>query len=107
MSQSPSEPTGVEEPTRKEETSESLSFTLMVVSPSVGVNSPLVFPGLPAATTVKELKAKLRNALTSKPDDERQRLIHRGRLLARDTETMLEVFGQEAVRSYEETFPGH
>ncbi|KAH7360757.1 hypothetical protein BKA65DRAFT_422095 [Rhexocercosporidium sp. MPI-PUGE-AT-0058] len=74
-----------------------LSFTLHVVSPSVGVSSPLNFSKLPATTTVKELKSKIRDVLPSKPPDENQRLIHRGRMLGRETETMLETFGQETL----------
>ncbi len=76
---------------------EPLAFTLQVVSPSVGVSRPLSFPQLPATTTIKQLKAKIRDALPSEPRDDCQRLIHRGRMLARETETMLEVFGQEEV----------
>ncbi len=81
-----------------EEQSESPSFTLQVVSPSVGVSSPLSFQRLPATTTIKQLKARIRDALPSNPTDESQRLIHRGRMLAREAETMLEIFGQETVR---------
>jgi DUF2407 ubiquitin-like domain len=84
-------------PTSDEERSEPLSFTLQIISPSIGVTGPLSFPLLPATTTVKQLKAMIRDALRSKPVDESQRLIHRGRMLARETETMLEIFGQETV----------
>jgi len=84
-------------PDTQEEGSGSLSFTLQIISPSIGVTGPLSFPLLPATTTVKQLKAKIRDALPSKPVDESQRLIHRGRMLARETETMLEIFGQETV----------
>lgn len=76
---------------------ESLTFTLVIVSPSTGVTSPLTFAQLPAVTTVTQLKAKIRDALLSKPANEAQRLIHRGRLLARDNESMQEIFGQETV----------
>ena len=96
-----SEPTGAsaasDAPTREEEGSQSLSFTLQIISPSIGVSGPLSFPLLPATTTVKQLKARIRDALPSKPVDESQRLIHRGRMLAREMETMLEIFGQETV----------
>jgi len=86
-------------PTRDEELPEPLHFTLQIISPSMGVSGPLSFPLLPATTSVKDLKAKIRDALPSKPVDESQRLIHRGRMLARETETMLEIFGQETVSS--------
>lgn len=99
MSQPSDVPVGADAPTRTrdEEISEPITFPLVVVSPSVGVVSPLTFPQLDATTTVKQLKAKLRDALPSKPTDENQRLIHRGRLLARETQTMLDIFGKEAV----------
>lgn len=70
---------------------------LQVVSPSSQVRSPLSFQLLPASTTVKELKERIRNALEVSPTAESQRLIYRGRMLARDTETMMEIFGEETV----------
>jgi hypothetical protein len=97
MAQPAGTPAGPDAPTRDEEHPEPLNFTLQIISPSIGVTGPLSFPLLPATTTVKELKAKIRDALPSKPVDESQRLIHRGRMLARETETMLEIFGQETV----------
>ncbi|KAL7942970.1 hypothetical protein V8C42DRAFT_330932 [Trichoderma barbatum] len=72
---------------------------LQVVSPSVGVNRPLLFPGLPAATTIKQLKEKIRQTLPLRPSDENQRLIYRGRALLRDTDSLLDVFGADALRS--------
>jgi hypothetical protein len=99
MSEIPQPPnSGDAVPTKDDEQPEPLSFTLVVLSPSVGAASRLNFPHLPAATTVKQLKAKIRDALQSKPPDDNQRLIHRGRMLARETETMLDIFGKETVR---------
>ncbi|KAI1334777.1 hypothetical protein F5Y15DRAFT_400321 [Xylariaceae sp. FL0016] len=74
-------------------------FTLQIISPSVGVPQPLAFPKLSAETTVRQLKALVRDAIDSKPTDQAQRLIHRGRLLSRDNETMLELFGHDALDS--------
>jgi hypothetical protein len=74
-----------------------LTVNLQVVSPSVGVNGPLSFPQLDSATTVRQLKQKIRDVLPMKPADDHQRLIHRGRLLARDGETLQDVFGAEVV----------
>ncbi|KAI1429573.1 hypothetical protein F5Y12DRAFT_710059 [Xylaria sp. FL1777] len=73
-------------------------FTLQVLSPSVNVPQPL-FLDLPITATVRQLKERIRNAVNTKPPDDAQRLIHRGRLLARDSETMLELFGEEPLRS--------
>ncbi len=75
-----------------------LVVNLQVVSPSVGVNIPLNFPGLPPTTTIRELKAKIRESLPLRPIDDHQRLIHRGRLLSRETDTLQDVFGAETVR---------
>ncbi|TVY21822.1 hypothetical protein LARI1_G000232 [Lachnellula arida] len=101
MSQSHALPAGNDVQSRDREQPEPLSFTLIIVSPSVGVSSPLTFTSLPATTTVSQLKAKIRDSTTSKPANDRQRLIYRGRLLGREAETMLEVFGQETLRNSE------
>ena len=73
-----------------------LTVNLQIVSPSDGVG-PLSFPALPSNTTVRQLKDKIRDALPSRPADDQQRLIHRGRLLARDGDTLRDVFGEELV----------
>lgn len=75
------------------------AVNLQVVSPSIGVGRPLSFSDLPASTTIQQLKEKIRSTLPIKPADDQQRLIHRGRLLARDDETLQDVFGAETVRS--------
>ena len=97
MSQRADPPTEPTAPADYEENKSTLGFTLVVISPSNGVNGPLHFPNVAATTTVKDVKAKIRERIPSKPTDDGQRLIHHGRLLARETETMLEVFGQESV----------
>lgn len=73
-----------------------LVVNLYIVSPSDGVGN-LRFRALPATTTVRQLKEKIRAALASRPPDDHQRLIHRGRLLSRDTDTLQDVLGEEAV----------
>ncbi|OTA67724.1 hypothetical protein K449DRAFT_461711 [Hypoxylon sp. EC38] len=77
---------------------EPASFTLHLVSPSVGIPQPLILE-VPTDTTVKQLKERIRNAVNTRPSDEAQRLIHRGRLLSRDSETMTDIFGREALQS--------
>ncbi|PFH56197.1 hypothetical protein XA68_16909 [Ophiocordyceps unilateralis] len=74
---------------------------LQVVSPSVGVNRPLLFPDLPASTTIKQLKRQIRQTLPFRPTDENQRLIHRGRALLRDSDSLLDIFGADALRTLE------
>ncbi|KAF4982032.1 hypothetical protein FZEAL_2282 [Fusarium zealandicum] len=81
---------------------EEQTVSLQIVSPSVGVNRPLLFPGLPATTTVKQLKDKIRQTLPLRPADEHQRLIHRGRAIVRDMDTLLDIFGADAIRNPEQ-----
>ncbi|EFQ26097.1 ubiquitin family protein [Colletotrichum graminicola] len=84
-----------------EAASDHLSINLQVLSPSTAANSsrPLVFPGLAATTTVKQLKEKIRQALPLKPSDSQQRLIYRGRVLQPDGETLLSVIGEGVIRT--------
>lgn len=79
--------------------SDQLVVNLQVVSPSVGVNRPLLFPDLPATTTIKRLKDKIRQTLPLRPADENQRLIHRGRALLRESDSLLDIFGSDALRT--------
>ncbi|TWU74690.1 hypothetical protein ED733_004705 [Metarhizium rileyi] len=78
--------------------SQEFVVNLQVLSPSVGVNRPLLFPDLPAVTTIRQLKDRIRQALPLRPADENQRLIHRGRALLRESDTLLDVFGADALR---------
>ncbi|PHH79811.1 hypothetical protein CDD82_2167 [Ophiocordyceps australis] len=80
---------------------EPLLVNLQVVSPSVGVTRPLLFPELPATTTIKQLKDRIRQTLPLQPADDNQRLIHRGRALLRDSDSLLDVLGSEALRTSE------
>ncbi|KAG8415254.1 hypothetical protein J3458_009116 [Metarhizium acridum] len=75
-----------------------LVVNLQILSPSVGVNRPLLFPDLPAVTTIKQLKDRIRQALPLRPADENQRLIHRGRALLRESDNLLDIFGADALR---------
>lgn len=78
---------------------EDLSINVAIVSPSLSANTPLNFPGLPASTTIAQLKQRIRDALDSKPANDRQRLIHQGKLLSRENETLLDVLGEQRVSS--------
>ena len=74
-----------------------LTVNLQIKSPSVGVTRPILFPGLPATTTIKQLKEMIRNSLPMRPEDKSQRLIHRGRAVATDSDTLLNVIGADLV----------
>ncbi|KAI9783333.1 MAG: hypothetical protein M1839_003867 [Geoglossum umbratile] len=69
------------------------SISVSILSPSTELPNQLSFPCVPIASTVGELKQRIRDAVSSRPDLERLRLIHRGRMLSRDTDTMSDVFG--------------
>ena len=75
-----------------------LLLNLTIVSPSTQhVSRPLVYQNLPASTTVRQLKDKIRETLPLQPAPENQRLIYRGHPLHRDSDSLLEVFGVETV----------
>lgn len=76
-----------------------LSVNISIVSPSTSVNAPLHFPNLLPSTTVAQVKQKIRDALDLKPSNEQQRLIHQGKLLSREEQTLLDVFGEQKVNS--------
>ncbi|CAF3630967.1 unnamed protein product [Fusarium graminearum] len=78
------------------------TVNLQVLSPSVGVTRPLLFPSLAANTTVKQLKDKIRQTLPLRPADENQRLIHRGRAIVRESDTLLDIFGADVIRNPEQ-----
>lgn len=69
---------------------------LHIVSPSSSVPRGLIIQ-LSASSSIKHLKEKIRASLPTTPADTSQRLIHRGRLLAREEETLTNIFGAEAV----------
>jgi Ubiquitin family len=82
------------------------TLNLQVLSPSLQhVNRPLVFLGLPAATTIRQLKDKIRQTLPLRPSPETQRLIYRGHPLQRDQDTLLDVFGAETVSEHLQSSP--
>ena len=70
-----------------------------VLSPSTEIPNQLSFPSLLPSTTVGQLKELIQNAVPTRPAPDRQRLIHRGRMLAKDTDTMADIFGPTAVGS--------
>ncbi|KAL7922127.1 hypothetical protein ACQKWADRAFT_293542 [Trichoderma austrokoningii] len=74
------------------------ALNLQVLSPSVGVNRPLMFRELSPATTIKQLKEKIRESLPLRPSDDNQRLIYRGRALLHETDTLLDVIGNDVFR---------
>lgn len=80
------------------EDSNSKSLNVKVLSQLPEPHGVLQFPSLAGTTTVAQLKIKIRDELPSKPPLERQRLIHKGRAVTRETEALSEIFGKEAVQ---------
>lgn len=77
---------------------EPILINLKVLSPSTEVEGDISLPDIPAATTVKDLRVKIQDAIATKPSTERMRLIYRGRVVAKDTDTLSDVFGIDNVR---------
>ncbi|KAI6246468.1 hypothetical protein HI914_05478 [Erysiphe necator] len=92
---------GAESSAKFKEDFKNISFSLQVVSPSADVPRTLDFHDLPITLQVKDLKKLIRDSLFCRPPDELQRLIHHGRMLTRETETMSEIFGEEALKNSE------
>ncbi|KAF2431477.1 hypothetical protein EJ08DRAFT_678246 [Tothia fuscella] len=75
------------------------AIELKILSPSAEVGAGgLHFDHIPVSTTVGELKEKIRDVISTRPPNERQRLIYRGRALARETDTLLSVFGAAVIQ---------
>lgn len=74
-----------------------LSINLKIISPSL--SQPLTFPDVPASMPVKQLKEKIRQELPSRPADNQQRLIYRGRMVNRPDEKLIDLFGEDMVSS--------
>src|SRR5690242_16146074 len=70
---------------------------LKILSPSSEVESDINLVDLPAATTNQDLRQRIRNEIESRPTVDRMRLIYRGRVIMRDTDTLLDVFGLNNV----------
>ncbi|KAK0739700.1 hypothetical protein B0T21DRAFT_346986 [Apiosordaria backusii] len=73
-----------------------LVVNLQILQPNT---SSLSFHGTLATTTLRQLKTMVRDALPSQPADEQIRFIYRGRPLTRDTDTLLDVFTEQVIRS--------
>lgn len=74
---------------------ESLLIDLKILCNAVV--TPIILPGLPATTTVADLKASVQNAFESRPATERMRFIYRGRILPNDEEELGNIFGVDNV----------
>ncbi|KAJ4362650.1 hypothetical protein N0V95_001358 [Ascochyta clinopodiicola] len=77
---------------------DSLAINLKVLSPSSEVESGVHLRDLAASTTVQELRLKIQDAVPSKPDPARMRLIYRGKVVANDTDSLETVFGADNIR---------
>ena len=84
-----------------EQTPAPRTILLHVLSVSTGIPDKLTFPGLPVSTTIGGLKARIRDAVVTKPPAGRQRLIYRGKALGQQDMTLETLFGSETVRYHQ------
>ncbi|KAI5198783.1 hypothetical protein E4T39_06605 [Aureobasidium subglaciale] len=73
------------------------TLSLRILSPSAGLGDSLDMANVALDTTIGMLKQLLMERLPSNPTPDRMRLIHFGRLLANDNETLGQLFGEAAV----------
>ncbi|KAG9744885.1 hypothetical protein KCU59_g5775, partial [Aureobasidium melanogenum] len=73
------------------------TLSLRILSPAVELGQGLDMADVPIDTTIGALKSKLTDMLPSNPTPDRMRLIHYGRLLANDDETLGHLFGEAAI----------
>lgn len=64
---------------------------LHILSPSLEAPNRITFEDLPVALTVAELKARITQAMPSKPHASQQRLIYRGKPLLNDSLSLRQV----------------
>lgn len=70
------------------------SINLRILQPSTGtLETALNFSDIPLASTVRELKSKIQNALPSNPPTESLRLIYLGRVCLED-QTLRQTLGR-------------
>ena len=74
---------------------DTLTINLRVLQPNS--DGGFTLSALAASTTVRELRARIQDAIPDHPSTERMRLIYRGRVVANDSDTLADVFGAENV----------
>ena len=80
--------------------SSSPSLLVHVVSPSNEVPDRLTFQDVPVTSTIADIKRRIQDAVSTKPEPERQRLIYRGRALVQQDQTLATLFGNDVVRMF-------
>ncbi|KAI9705207.1 MAG: hypothetical protein M1820_005354 [Bogoriella megaspora] len=78
------------------------TITIKILSPSPEIRNGIVLSPLSTSTTVGQVKQQLRERISSRPPNERQRLIYRGRVMMDESQTLLNVFGEDAVKQQRE-----
>ncbi|KAF2010843.1 hypothetical protein BU24DRAFT_454394 [Aaosphaeria arxii CBS 175.79] len=76
-----------------------LEINLKILSPSTEVKGDINLPSIAATTTISELRARLQNEIETRPAVERMRLIYRGRVVANDSDSLINIFGLENIRT--------
>lgn len=73
------------------------TVNLRILSPAVELLDGMDMRDVAAETTIGALKLKLMDAIPSHPTPDRMRLIHYGRLLSDENETLAHLFGETAL----------
>ncbi|TIA68552.1 hypothetical protein D6C76_08137 [Aureobasidium pullulans] len=73
------------------------TLSLRILSPAVELGDGMDMADVPIDTTIGALKLKLMELLPSHPTPDRMRLIHFGRLLANENDTLAHLFGEAAL----------
>lgn len=76
---------------------ETATINLKLLSPSAEVEGSITFTDLPTTTTIRELRSRIQDAVPSKPEPERMRLIYRGKVLSVESDTLGVIFGADNV----------
>lgn len=74
-------------------------IVLHVLSPSLDAPNRITFEELPVALTVAELKARITQAMPTKPHASQQRLIYRGKPLLNDSMVLQQILDPPDVSS--------
>ncbi|KAL8715515.1 MAG: hypothetical protein Q9220_000851 [cf. Caloplaca sp. 1 TL-2023] len=78
--------------------SKAQTINLNVLSPSTEeIPQKLIFSDIAISTTVRVLKERIQNTVSSRPSLPRQRLIYQGKVLASDEASLKDIFGQDAI----------
>jgi hypothetical protein len=74
------------------------AVNLRILSPSPELDGGINLAQLPTSTTVADLRRRIQDAVPSRPAPDHMRLIYRGKVVADDASTLVDVFGADNLR---------